>query len=469
MPPTPLERFQSLLRELFQFEHADLDFGVYRIMNLRRQRMDIWLREELPARAREILRRGGTTADDDLGNRLAAVRAQLSAIEPGGIDEDGNIVNEALKGIAKGKEYLRLKAQNDRAPALTAADLEPLVYNYLYDFFSRYYDTGDFIPRRRRSFAPDGRDTYAIPWDGEEVVLHWANKDQYYIKTGERFTHYRWQSELGERTFTVEFLFTDAELPANNNKDAKKKFNLLLMDKVDWQEDTATLILPFHYRGLTPKEETEFIGTQEATLRENIIKRTVDNLRELRLVTDVQNLATALMAPKRDAAGQVKQDKDGNAVPLLPYHLNRWAVKNEADFFIHKNLRLFLSGELDYFLKSVVLNLDNLMAAGEQRAEPNFRLLDAVKRLGTEIIDFVSHLEDFQKALFEKKKFVLETSWCITLDRIPASVKEDVYSAILASDRQWEDGRISIRFRNGLLTFSKLRRAHGSSWIHIRT
>ena len=27
----PLEKFQSLLRELFQFEHADLDFGVYRI------------------------------------------------------------------------------------------------------------------------------------------------------------------------------------------------------------------------------------------------------------------------------------------------------------------------------------------------------------------------------------------------------------------------------------------------------
>jgi adenine-specific DNA-methyltransferase len=145
------------------------------------------------------------------------------------------------------------------------------------------------------------------------------------------------------------------------------------------------------------------------------------------------------MAPKRDAAGQEKRDKDGNAVPLLPHHLNRWAVKNESDFFIHKDLRRFLSGELGYFLKSVVLNLDNLLAAGEQRAEPNFRLLDAVKRLGTEIVDFVSQLENFQKALFEKKKFVLETSWCLTLDRIPASVKEEVYAAILANDRQWEE------------------------------
>jgi adenine-specific DNA-methyltransferase len=438
--PTPLEKFQTLLRELLQFEQADLDFGVYRIMNLRRERMEKWLNEELPARARAILTQGGNTADDDLGGRLDVLKAALLELEPGGVDEDGNITQEFLKQSAKGKEYLKLKAQADRAPARTAAGMEPLVYNHLFDFFSRYYDTGDFIPKRRRSFAPDGRDTYAVPWDGEEVVLHWANKDQYYIKTGERFTHYRWQSEVGGRTFRIEFRLTDADLPANNNKDAKKKFNLLLADKVEWQEDKATLILPFHYRGLTPEEEGQYTGTQEAKLRESIIKRTVDTLRELPAVSGVPQLATALMAPKRDASGQIKLDtKKKEPIPLLAYHLDRWAVKNESDFFIHKDLRRFLTGELDYFLKSVVLNLDNLLAAGEQRAEPNFRLLDAVKRLGTEIVDFVSQLEDFQKALFEKKKFVLETSWCVTLDRIPASVKEEVYTAILANDRQWEE------------------------------
>lgn len=29
----PLEKFQSLLRELFEFDCADLDFSIYRIMN----------------------------------------------------------------------------------------------------------------------------------------------------------------------------------------------------------------------------------------------------------------------------------------------------------------------------------------------------------------------------------------------------------------------------------------------------
>jgi adenine-specific DNA-methyltransferase len=254
-----------------------------------------------------------------------------------------------------------------------------------------------------------------------------------------RFTHYRWQAGAGGRTFTVEFRLTDADLPANNNKDAPKKFNLLVADKVEWQEDKAALILPFHSRGLTPAEESQLAGTQEAKLRESIIARTVKTLDEHPTVTGVQHLALAMMAPKRDAARRELRDKNGSPVPLLQHHLSRWAVKNESDFFIHKDLRRFLSGELDYFLKSVVLNLDNLLAAGQQRVQPNLRLLDAVKRLGTEIIDFVSQLENFQKSLFEKKKFVLETSWCLTLDRIPAGVKEEVYDAILANDRQWEE------------------------------
>ena len=180
--------------------------------------------------------------------------------------------------------------------------MEAQTYNHLYDFFSRYYDSGNFIPRRRRSFAADGRDTYAVPWDGEEVVLHWANKDQYYIKTSERFTHYRWQTEAGGRNFIIEFRLTDADLPVNNNKDTKKKFNLLVPDKVEWLEDKATLILPFHYRVLTPEEESQLNGKLEAKLRESVIASTIKTLNEHPTVTGVQQLAIAMMAPKRDAA-----------------------------------------------------------------------------------------------------------------------------------------------------------------------
>ena len=43
-------KFQELLRELFQFDCADLDFGIYRIMNHKRNAIERFIGEELPAR-----------------------------------------------------------------------------------------------------------------------------------------------------------------------------------------------------------------------------------------------------------------------------------------------------------------------------------------------------------------------------------------------------------------------------------
>ena len=42
-PPPELAKFQALLRELFQFDCADLDFGIYRIMNHKREVVDRYI------------------------------------------------------------------------------------------------------------------------------------------------------------------------------------------------------------------------------------------------------------------------------------------------------------------------------------------------------------------------------------------------------------------------------------------
>lgn len=41
-------KFRQLLRDLFQFDNADLDFGVYRIMNHKRAAVERFIDEELP-------------------------------------------------------------------------------------------------------------------------------------------------------------------------------------------------------------------------------------------------------------------------------------------------------------------------------------------------------------------------------------------------------------------------------------
>lgn len=35
-----IEKFQELLEEIFQFEAADLDFGIYRILNFKRDQIN---------------------------------------------------------------------------------------------------------------------------------------------------------------------------------------------------------------------------------------------------------------------------------------------------------------------------------------------------------------------------------------------------------------------------------------------
>ena len=69
---------------------------------------------------------------------------------------------------------MELKKSLESGTSLT--ELETDVYSKLYNFFSRYYDEGDFISKRRYKEG-----IYAIPYEGEEVKLYWANHDQYCI------------------------------------------------------------------------------------------------------------------------------------------------------------------------------------------------------------------------------------------------------------------------------------------------
>src|SRR5690606_31480505 len=130
-----------------------------------------------------------------------------------------------------------------------------------------------------------------------------------------------------------------------------------------------------------------------------------------------------------------RRDAKGKPVSYLEHHLRQYTARNTRDFFIHKDLKGFLSRELDFYLKNEVLNLDELEAAGEELAPGWFQLMRLIKRVGNHIIDFLAQIEDFQKALWEKKKFVTETFWCITVGNIP----ENFYPEIAANQAQWQE------------------------------
>ncbi len=425
MTTRPLEQFQSLLRDLFQFDCADLDFGIYRIMNYKRQAIEKWITEDLPRAISEELRRGALAEQGQAQEALQAARQKvLDALGEDALDADGNLA-ETYRATRAGKEYL--EAQAKARGARSTETLEAAIYNHLYAFFSRYWQDGDFISRRRYS----KKERYAIPYNGEEVTLYWANHDQYYVKTGEYFTDYTYKAPNG---VTVRFELRQADVEQGNIK-GEKRFFLPVLDGLAWDEASRTLTIPFQFRPLTAQETIAYgqKNQQEAILA----KAVADIPKRIKAPEAIAALTAERRTPTPAPSPKGRGEENGAAVSLLEYHLRQYTRRNTSDFFIHKDLRGFLARELDFYLKNEALNLEEMEAAGEQLAEGWFQLMRLVKRIGSVIIDFLAQIEDFQKMLWEKKKFVTETFYVITVGNIP----EAFYPEIAACEAQWEEWR----------------------------
>ena len=188
-----LDKLKRLLAELFQFDQAELDFGIYHIMNAKREEITRFLDQDLLPQVREAF------ASYEAGNKEAVEAELADAIQKAkelGADPDN---------LPRVKE---LRSKLARATDVTA--LENEVYSDLYNFFRRYYSEGDFISLRRYKEG-----IYAIPYEGEEVKLYWANRDQYYIKTSENLRNYTFKLASGKR---VHFKLVQADTERENNR-----------------------------------------------------------------------------------------------------------------------------------------------------------------------------------------------------------------------------------------------------------
>ncbi|MCL0069999.1 hypothetical protein M1N85_04805 [Dehalococcoidia bacterium] len=411
---TPIDKFQTLLRELFQFDCADLDFGIYRIMNYKRDVIEKFITQDLPKAIAEEVDRGAL-ADQSLAARELKEVAQqiMETLGNDALDADGNLA-EAYHGTPLGKKYRDLKPKAAGGRGREA--IEASIFNHLYAFFCRYYQDGDFISKRRYS----KRQRYAIPYNGEEVYLYWANSDQYYVKTAEHFHDYTFTS----RGVTVHFKLQAADVEQNNVK-GDKRFFLPRAKEIAWDEKANQVVIPFEYRPLTTQEE---IAYGKKNQQDAIIAEALTEIpKRLPMKSAGQALAAVTVVKGTTA--------EGESISLLEHHLRQYTRRNTSDFFIHKDLKGFLSRELDFYLKNEVLNLDEMETAGEDRAEGWFQIMRVIKAVGGRIIDFLDQIECFQKMLWEKRKFITETQYCITI----GNIDESFYPDIAACEPQWAE------------------------------
>jgi adenine-specific DNA-methyltransferase len=66
--------------------------------------------------------------------------------------------------------------------------------------------------------------------------------------------------------------------------------------------------------------------------------------------------------------------------------------------------------------------------------EKSLRLIQTLRAIALDLVTFLAQIEDFQRRLWLKKKFVVTTQYCITLDRVP----ESLYATIAANPLQWD-------------------------------
>lgn len=377
------KKLVNLLKEMFQFDQADLDFGIYRIMKLRRDEISRFIEHDLPEQITDGLQElaGASNAEG-----IADIDKKIAEIKNLGLDADVE--------AAQLSKFEAKKKSLENSTDISAVEAD--VYNHLANFFGRYYDDGDFISQRRYK---DG--VYAIPYEGEEVKLYWANADQYYVKTSEYFKDYTFKTGFGE---TIHFKLVEAETDKDNNKSTDKRFFQLHEEK-PFEVNDRELFIYMEYKTGDKKKQDDYIA-------------------------DVVTAFTAVSSQYPDFALIVKPGKDGKTE--LERQLTRYTARNTFDYFIHKDLKKFLNRELDFYIKNDVIFLDDIEEQDETKTKEYLTKAKVIRKIARKIIDFLAQIEEFEKKLYLKKKFVVETNYCITLDRVP----EAFYPEIAANEAQ---------------------------------
>jgi adenine-specific DNA-methyltransferase len=336
--------------------------------------------------------------------------------------------------LPKVKE-LRYKLANE---AVDLSALESEVYDHLFSFFRRYYSEGDFLAKR--VYKPG---VYAIPYEGEEVTLYWANRDQYYIKTSEYLRDYAFRLRPDDSVdpMRVHFRLVDAaEGEHGNVKTAEGKDRVFILAPAG--ESGRDFITEFE--GEQGKELNIGFEYRPATLADwpdeiRGAKKNPPAQKDLREIAAKRLLTVADPSISSWIAELAKPYKNGNGgqaeYSRVEAHLVRYVACNTFDYFIHKDLGRFLRGELDFYIKNEVMHLDDVESETAPRVEQYLSKIKTIRSIAGKIISFVAQLEDFEKKLWLKRKFITQTQYCCTL----FNVAEEFYAEIAANDSQREE------------------------------
>ena len=250
------------------------------------------------------------------------------------------------------------KLQKDINEALKLfPDFREEFFIKLFTFFQRYFSESGSIYFR---YTPLHQNIYEkVYTDDKDVMLFWKTHMLYYVKTDRLFKNLKIEVD------NLKFFFDVSDL---EYKRANEKKEIVYEFKEKREEGTIVFNVYYSERG----KKTKIIDILRAFKKEGI---------------------------------NINED-------ILEKAFKVFEKQNEVDYFINKDAKTFLKEQFDIWLYQYVFS-------GESEwSEERIKQLQILKDISFKIIDFISQFEDELVKIWNKPKFVLNSNYVITLDRI---------------------------------------------------
>lgn len=254
------------------------------------------------------------------------------------------------------------------------------MFDKLYDFFKRYFSESGSIYFRH---TPLHNNVYEkVYTEDRDVVLFWKTHMLYYVKTDRLF------NSMDVEVDGTLFYFDVSEL---THKRANEKRELVYAYK-GYREGKVILSVAYSEKGRKTRSEDILRALKEKGIR-----------------LDEETLERACRVFEK---------------------------QSEVDYFINKNARAFLREQFDLWLYQYVFSEESHFN------ERRLAQLQAIKGIAYKIIDFIAQFEDELVRVWNKPKFVLNSHYIITLDKI---TDPQLFQSILAHPgmeaqvQEWRD------------------------------
>jgi len=277
------------------------------------------------------------------------------------IEGEGGFVN--LMGI-KSSYYSKIKEllEKDIKKALEKyPKFKEELFDKLYSFFNRYFTKSGSI---YFNYTPFFQNVYdKVYTDDEDVILFWKTRMLYYVKTDRIFKNLK--IEIEGKNETYQFFFDVSNL---EYKKANEKRSLVYQFKKIYSDGTIFFDVFYSEKG----RQTKYDEIKKS-LRDKGIK-----------ITD----------------------------EVLDKAFSTFEAQSEVDYFINKNAKEFLQEQFKLWLYQYIYS--------EETEWPKERIdeLQILKNIAFKIINFIYQFEDELVKIWNKPKFVLNSNYVITLDRI---------------------------------------------------